>query len=66
MRKHFVKRLAAAAFAGILITTSLSVPAKAENDSSGQTFTGEAETIHISSGDLTARDNNFNKGWKFY
>lgn len=66
MRKHFVKRLAAAAFAGILITTSLSVPAKAGEDSSGQTFPGEEETIHISSGDLTERDNNFNKGWKFY
>ncbi len=64
MKRHTGKRLLSSALVGALLLTGLVLPASAA-ETNGETVAAEPETVSVSSG-LTARDNSFNEGWKFY
>lgn len=61
-KRTWTTRLLSGILAGVLAATQL--PAVAVDNNS--TVYGKEETITISSNESTARERNFNEGWKFY
>ena len=64
MRQKAHRRFLAAAVSAAVVLTSGVLPSYA-SDTTG-TVAGQEETVLVSSGTFTDRENNFNSGWKFY
>ena len=62
MKRKSVKKFLSFVLAGIMMFSGISYPVDAET---GKTIVGDFETVKMESG-YSSRENDFNKGWKFY
>ena len=62
MKKQRTQRLFALMLALVMIVTMLPVGVRAE----GNTIAGSVETVKVGKDPAAIRENDFNKGWKFY
>ena len=62
MKRKSVKKFLSFVLAGIMMFSGISYPVDAET---GKTIVGDYETVKMESG-YSSRENDFNKGWKFY